>query len=122
MYYLAACNTGLFKSYYCNVLFLPFEETPQVLWKMFLIPSPYIYDKKNHFINKYKKQMCHNENKCLFFDVMKKRQYFPSNVCHYDNRLVFSSEIRNIRSCKEVGLQKLVKCEDSVLFGIFQIA
>ena len=109
MYYLAACNTGLFKSFYCNVLFLPFEETPQVLWKMFLIPSLYIYDEKNHFNNKYKKQMCHNENKCLFFDVMKKRQYFPSNV-------------RNIRTCKEVGLQRLVKCEDSVLFEIFQIA
>ena len=27
MYYLSACNIGLFKSYYCHVLFLPFEKS-----------------------------------------------------------------------------------------------
>ena len=35
MYYLYACNTSLFKSYNCYVLFLPFEKTLQLLWTNF---------------------------------------------------------------------------------------
>ena len=55
--------------------------------------------------------MCYYENKSLFFDVMKNGQIFPSNVCHfhYDPRFLFSREMGNIRTCKEVRLQELIK-------------
>ena len=58
---------------------------------------------------------------------MKNDQIFPSKVCHfqYDNRFLFSREMGNIRSCKEVRLKKRVKFSlsgDSIRFGIFQVA
>ena len=55
--------------------------------------------------------MCYKENKSLFFDLMKNGQIFPSNVFHfqYDHRFLFSTEMGNIRTCKEVWLQKLIK-------------
>ena len=50
----------------------------------------------------------------------------PSKVYHfqYDNRFLFSREIGNIRSRKEVRLQKhkFRLSEESVRFGIFQVA
>ena len=65
---------------------------------MFLIPSLYILE-KNVLVNKYKKQMCYEENKSLFIDVMKNNQMFPSKVCHfrYDHRFLLSREVGNIR-------------------------
>ena len=46
-----------------------------------------------------------------FFDVMKNGQIFPSKVCHfqYDHRFLFSREMGNTVSCKEIRLQKLIK-------------
>ena len=46
-----------------------------------------------------------------FYDVMKNGQTFPSKVCHfqYDYILLFSREMGNIRTCKEVRLQKLLQ-------------
>ena len=49
---------------------------------MFLIPSLHIPE-KIFLVNKYKKQMRHEQNKFLFFDVMKKGQIFHSKVCHF---------------------------------------
>ena len=74
------------------------------------ISSPYILEKDSLSTN--------IRNKCVirkinlhFFDVMKNGQIFPSNVCHfhYDPRFLFSREMGNIRTCKEVRLQKLIK-------------
>ena len=67
--------------------------------------------KKKLLFNKYKKQMCYEENKSLFFDVMKNSHFFPSKVCHfhYNHRFLFSREIGNIRTYKEVRLQKLIE-------------
>ena len=56
-------------------------------------------------------------NKCvtrkinLFFSVTKNGQIFPSKVCHfqYGHRFLFSREMGNIRTCKEIRLQKLIK-------------
>ena len=45
MYYLSACNKGLFKSCYCYDLFLPFENLSNIM-KLFLISSRYIIEKK----------------------------------------------------------------------------
>ena len=41
---------------------------------------------------------------------MKNDQIFPSKVCHfeYDHRFLLSTEMGNIRTCKEVRLQKLI--------------
>ena len=58
-------------------------------------------------------------NKCfirkinVFFDIMKNDQNFSFNVCdfQYDHRLTFSTEMGNIRTCKEVRLQKRMKFE-----------
>ena len=62
--------------------------------------------KKNFLVNKYKKHMCYEENKSLFFEVIKNGQIFPSKVCHfqYDHRFLFSREMRNIRTHKEIRL------------------
>ena len=51
--------------------------------------------KKKILVNKYRKQMCYEENKSLFFDIMKNGQIFPSNVCHFknDQRFLFSREM-----------------------------
>ena len=67
--------------------------------------------KKYFLVNKYKKRMCYKENKSLFFNVMKDGKIFPAKVCHfhYDLRFRFSREIGNIRTCKELLLQKLIK-------------
>ena len=56
-------------------------------------------------------------NKCvtrkinLFFSVTKNGQIFPSKDCHfqYGHRFLFSREMGNIRTCKEIRLQKLIK-------------
>ena len=55
--------------------------------------------------------MCSMENKSFFFDAMKNGHIFPSKVCHfqYDNRFLFSKEMRNIRTCKEISLEELIK-------------
>ena len=46
-----------------------------------------------------------------FFGIMKNGQSFPSKVCHfqYDIRFRFIRKMGNIRSCKEVRLQKLTR-------------
>ena len=58
-----------------------------------------------------------------YFDVMENGQSCPSKVCpfQYDHRFLFSREEGNIRSCKEVRLQKLTNlgCHDNISFGIF---
>ena len=64
----------------------------------------------------------------LFLMFEKPFKYYenPSKVYHfqYDNRFLFSREIGNIRSRKEVRLQKhkFRLSEESVRFGIFQVA
>ena len=65
---------------------------------------------KKLLVNKYKKQMCYNEN-LYFFEVMKNGEIFPLKVCHfqYDHRFLFRRETRNSRTCKEVCMQKLIK-------------
>ena len=45
MYYLSACKRGLFKSYYCYVLFLSFGKSFKYYEKQFLIQSPYTLEK-----------------------------------------------------------------------------
>ena len=55
--------------------------------------------------------MYYKENRSIFFDVIKNGQIFPLNVIHFpfDRRFLFSREMGNIRTCKEVRLQKLNK-------------
>ena len=60
--------------------------------------------------------MSYKENKSLFFDAIKNGHIFPSKVCHfqYDQRFLLSREMENIRTCKEVRLQKLTQFKLSV--------
>ena len=66
---------------------------------------------QNPLVNKNKRQMSYKENESLFFKVMKNGQIFPSNVCHfqYDHRFLFSREMRNTGTFKDIRMQKLVK-------------
>ena len=57
---------------------------------------------------------------------MKNGPVLPSKVPHfqYDNRFLFSREMGNIRSCRGIRLQKLIKYRlsgDNIRFGIFQV-
>ena len=47
----------------------------------------------------------------LKFFISWKMDKFPANICHfqYDHRFFFTGEMGNIRTCKEVRLQKFVK-------------
>ena len=51
------------------------------------------------------------ENKCPILKVIKNVQIFSSKVCYfqYDHRFLFSREMWNIRTCKDIRLQKLDK-------------
>ena len=55
--------------------------------------------------------MCYKKNKYISLASGKIAQIFPSKACHfqYDYRLLFSTEMGNIRTCKGVRLQKLIK-------------
>ena len=75
MYYLSACDRGLFKSYYCYVLFLSLEKSFTYYEKYFKFHL-YIFLKKNLLVIKYKRKTCYKENKSLFFDVMKNDYIF----------------------------------------------
>ena len=78
---------------------------------MFLIPSLYILEKNPPCQQIIRNKCVARKINLYFFDVMKNGQIFFSKVCHfqYDNRFLFSREMGNIRSCKEVRLQKLIK-------------
>ena len=71
MYYLSAYNRDLFKSYYFYVSLYPFKKFFKYYENII-----YIYLKKNYLVSKYRKNMCHRENKSLFFEVMKNGQFF----------------------------------------------
>ena len=58
-----------------------------------------------------------------FLDVMKNGQIFSSRICHsqYDHRLSFSRDMGNIKTCKEIRLQKHrlnLDCQGSIRFDI----
>ena len=77
----------------------------QMLWKIFLIPSLYILEKKFP---------CSQIFLVIFFEVMKSGHISPSKVCNfrnfqYDHRFLFSREMENIRAGMEVRLPKLTK-------------
>ena len=110
MYYLSACNRGLFKKYYCYVLFLSFEKSLKYYENLFLIPSLYFLKKRFPITNIRNKCVIRKIN-LFFFDVMKNGQIFPSKVFHfqYDQRFLLSREMGNIRTCKGRTLQKLTQ-------------
>ena len=75
-----------------------------------IFDSLYILE-KNFLVNKCKKQTCYKESKLCFLDFMRNGHVFPSKVCRFqcNHRLFFSRTMGNIRMCKEVCLQKLLK-------------
>ena len=94
------------------MLFLYFifaiRKIRQMLWKIFLIPPLYNFEKKIH-VNKHKKI-----NLSLFFffffwrhDKWPCKKTFSAKVCHfqYDYRFIFRRETGNIRAYREVRLK-----------------
>ena len=47
MYYLSGCNRGLFQSYHCYVLFLPFGNPSDIMKNAFNFISIYILEKSS---------------------------------------------------------------------------
>ena len=72
MCYLSASNRGLFKSYYCCVLFFAIGKIIRVLWKIFLIPFLDILKKKSSLTN--------IRSKC----VIRKMRYACENSLNLD--------------------------------------
>ena len=66
--------------------------------------------KKISLTAKCKKQMCYKK-KDFLFQIMKNVQMFPLEAGRFEHehRILFSREIENIRSYKEVRLQKRIK-------------
>ena len=76
--------------------------------------SIYIFKKLR--VNKYKKQICHKENKFLFFDVMKTAQIFLQIFVIFNMilsiRFFFSGKMGNIRTCfKKETQPQVFSCE-----------
>ena len=99
-----------------TIAMLFFFAIRKMLWKTFLIPFLYILE-KSFLVNKYKNQMCYKENKSLFFDVMKKGQIFPGNVCHfqYDYRFFLVEKWGTLERARRYTCRNLLNldCLDS---------
>ena len=96
IYYLSAFNRGLFNSYYCYGLFLPFEETFKCYNKFLYL---YIFLNKIFLSTNIRNICVKRKINRYYFDVMKNDQIFSSKVYHfqYDNRFLFRREIENVR-------------------------
>ena len=99
MYYLSACNRGLVKSYYCYVLFLPFDISFKYYEKYFQFHL-YIFLRKKFLVDKCKKQMCYKEISLYFSDIMKNGHMFPSKVCQFQID-EFKNDLNNENSSKQ---------------------
>ena len=92
---------------------------------MFLIPALYILETNISLSANIRNKCVIRKISLYFFDVIKNGKMFPSKVCHFhnDSRFLFNREMWNIRSYKEVRLQKLIKFklsgQYSIRFGIF---
>ena len=77
---------------------------------MFLIPSPYILEKKITLSTDIRNKCVTRKINLYLFDIMKNGQSFFSKICYFqfDNKFLFSREMGNIRSCKEVRLKKVI--------------
>ena len=79
----------------------------QILWKIFLTQSLYIYG-KNVLVNKYKKQMCYKKNKSVFWRHERWWKFFLQKFVIF-NVIPDCAEMGSITTCKEVRLQKPMK-------------
>ena len=106
MYYLSAFNRGLFKSYYCYVLFLSFEKS----FRRYEKSSVHILE-KNFFLTNMRNKRVISKINLYCYNIMKNGQIIPVKVCpfQYIHRFFFSREMGNIRACKELRLQKPIK-------------
>ena len=121
MYYLSAGNRGLFKSYYCYILFLPFEKSfSDIMKKVFISISVYSW-KKIIFLTNIRNKSVVRKINLYFFDFIKNGQIFPSKVCYfqYGHRFLFSRVMGNIRMYKEYVWKNLLKIagKTSIIFS-----
>ena len=75
-------------------------------------------------LNKPKSKCVITKRNLYFFDVVKNGQILPSKVfdIQYDDRHLFSRKMENIRSFKEVILEKRTNlCCYSIRFGILKL-
>ena len=93
-----------------------------MFWKLFLILSLYILEKK-FLVNKYKKQMCYEENKSLFLRLWKMAKFFIQKFVIFNMTTAFFL-VEKWGTCKEIHMQKLLNLnfQDRVCFGIYEVA
>ena len=120
MYYLSACNRGLFESYYCYVLFLPFKKSLRHYEKYFQFHL-YIFLKKNFLVNNYKKQMCYKEKISLLLKAWKMAVFFLHFQYITDSFLVEKWEtLERARRYVWKSLSNL-DCLDGICFAFFKL-
>ena len=111
MYYLSSCNRGLFKGYYCHVLFFGHSKNHSNIMKdISNCISIYLW-KKNSLLTNIRNKCVIRKMNLYSFDFLSNGQIFASKVrnCQYYHRFLFGREMWNIRTCKEKRLQKLIK-------------
>ena len=79
--------------------------------------------KRNSLLTNMRNNYVARQINVYFLDVMKNGQIFSSRICHsqYDHRLSFSRDMGNIKTCKEIRLQKHrlnLDCQGSIRFDI----
>ena len=83
-------NGGLFKSYYCYVLILPFEKYFKYYEKCFYFHF-YILLRKISLLTTVRNKCVIMKVNLYFLDIMKNDKIFSSKVCHFqfDHRFLF---------------------------------
>ena len=108
-------NIAMF--YFCH------SKNPSNIMKN-IFSSVTIYSwKRNSLLTNMRNNYVARQINVHFLDVMKNGQIFSSRICHsqYDHRLFFSRDMGNIKTCKEIRLQKHrlnLDCQGSIRFDI----
>ena len=123
MYYLCACNRGLFKNYYRYVLFRHSKNL--IFYEIYFWFLLYIFFKKFR-LNKYKKQICHKENKSFFliYEKWPNCSFRSLLFLIYPQIFFLAEKWRTIERARRYVCKNLLNLDsqDSIRFGICQVA
>ena len=116
MHYLSACNRDLFKSCYCYVLFLPNLSNIKNIFNSISI----YYWKKVSLLTHMRNKCIMREINLYFLTLWKMAKFFLQKFVVL-NMITVSKEMGNIRKCKEIHLQKLIKFRLSGKYSLWQV-
>ena len=125
MYYLSSCNRGLFKSYYCYVLFLPFDKSFKYYIKK--INSISAYSPKTIFLLIIMRSKCLKKIINLYFlTSWKMTKFFPQKFVIF-NMITdyFLAEKQGRLECERRYVCQILlnlDIRESIRLGTFQVA